>query len=175
MMTNITARFFTGRKEKLTGSIILCAAASLSGTFYFYEHQYGEQVHIAVCMILTAVIAAVWLSCSAVSGRDGKPGFMVFAFLYWGAPYVYLLWYGTRDNLHDYNKWLAMLSKAAKAVLYRPFETAAEKLGTSSAALAAILLISSAAAYTVFAVIKFRCDASAHETQNDGNNNNDQL
>lgn len=141
MKVGLLERFASGVKCTLPENIAVCTAAALAGTFYFYEYYYGERLHTAACLAITALIAVIWLVCSVCSGRDRRVGFIVFSFLYWGAPYVYILWYGTRDNLHDYNKWLAAISKAAKALLYNPFYTAAEKLGSSPAVLASVLLI----------------------------------
>ena len=141
MKVGLLERFVNGRKNTLPENIIVCIATALAGTFYFYEYYYGEKVHTLVCLFISIAIAVTWLICSVCSGRDGKLGFMIFAFLYWSIPYIYILWYDTRDNLHDYNKWLAMSNKVAKAVLLNPFDEAARKLGTSPINLASILLI----------------------------------
>lgn len=147
MKVGLSEVSYENRKNTLAENIVVCIAVSLAGTFYFCEYFYGETIHTAVCLILTAAIAVTWLICSLCSGRDGRLGFMIFAFLYLGIPYIYILWYGTRDNLHDYNKWLAMSNKIAKAILCDPFGEAAQKTGSSPETLAAVLLISVMAAY----------------------------
>ncbi len=154
MITKLPSRYLYGKKVSLPANIILCILTSLAGTFYYYEYFYGEALRSAVCLILSVIIAGVWLICSVQCGRDGRLGFLICAYAYWGAPYVYLLWYGTRDNLHDYNKWLAMISKAARALLYYPFDEAAKKLGTSPLVPAAVLVISVTVVYTAAALIK---------------------
>lgn len=133
-------RFIKGKKNTLPENIILCAATALSGTFCFYEYRYGETANAYAGMLIAAAIVIAWAVCAVCSGRDGKLGFMIFSFLYWSVPYIYILWYDSRDNLHDYNKWLAMFSKIAKALLYNPFYVWAKNLGTTPAVLAAILL-----------------------------------
>ena len=141
MKVGLLERFINGKKNTLSENIIICIAAALAGTFYFYEYYYGDNIHKLACLLITAAITVTWLICSACSGRDGKLGFMIFAFLYWSIPYIYILWYDTRDNLHDYNKWLAMSNKVARALLINPFDEAAKTLGTSTINLAPILLI----------------------------------
>ena len=141
MKVRLLERFVNGRKNTLPENIIVCIATALAGTFYYYEYYYGENLHTFVCLFISAAIVITWLLCSVCSGRDGKPGFMIFAFLYWSVPYIYILWYDTRDNLHNYNKWLAMSNKIARALLLNPFDEAAKKLGASPIDITAILLI----------------------------------
>ncbi len=141
MNAGLLNSFINGKKNTLPENIIVCVVTALMGTFCFYEYYYGETLNTYGGLFITAAIAVAWLSCAARSGRDGRLGFMIFSFLYWSVPYIYILWYDSRDNLHDYNKWLAMSSKIAKALLYNPFYTCAKKLGTTPVMLAAILLI----------------------------------
>lgn len=170
MITKLPSRYLYGKKVSLSANIILCILTSLAGTFYYYEYFYGEALHSAVCLTLSVVIAAAWLICSAQCGRDGRIGFLICAYAFYGAPYVYLLWYGTRDNLHNYNKWLAMISKAAGAVLYDPFDEAAKKLGTSPFVIAAVLVISMTVVYTAAALIKENYGAEKSDIRDFENN-----
>ncbi|MBQ9384660.1 MAG: hypothetical protein IJT87_10545 [Ruminiclostridium sp.] len=166
---NLLDKFINGRKSSLPECMILCAAASLAGTFYCSEHFYGETVRTAVCLVLTAITAAVWLICAACCGRDGKYGFTIFAFLYHSVPFFYTLWYSGRDNLHDYNKWLAMCNKAAKALLLDPFLELSERLGCETVMIPAILLTAVMAAYTAAFLIKRSYDSknTVHKNEND--------
>ncbi len=143
MKTGLLERFVKSGKNTLSENIIVCIAAALAGTFYFYEYYYEVQIqiHSTLCLLITAVIAVIWLVCAAKSGKDGKLGFIIFAFLYWTTPYLYILYYASRDNIRNFNEWLAILNRAAKAILYNPFYEAAEKLGTTTVVLASILLI----------------------------------
>ena len=158
---NLLDKFMNGRKSRLPESIILCAAASLAGMFYYSEHFYGETVHTVICLGLTAVIAAMWLICAACCGRDGRYGFVIFAFLYHSVPFFYTLWYSGRDNLHNYNKWLAMGNKAAKALLLDPFREASARLGCEPVLLAAILLSAVMCTYIAALLIKRNYDNRA--------------
>ena len=161
MKVGLLERFIKGKKNTLPENIIICIATALAGTFYFYEYYYGEKIHTFACLFIAAAIAVTWLICSACSGRDGKLGFMIFAFLYWSIPYIYILWYDTRDNLHDYNKWLAMSNKVARALLLNPFDEAAKKIGTSSVVIASVLLIFVMAMYIAGFLLKRTFEAKA--------------
>ena len=143
MKTGLKERFIKGGKNTLSENMIVCIAAALAGTFYFYEYYYESQfaLHTNLSLVISAVIFVIWLICAAFSGKDGKIGFVVFAFLYWSLPYIYLLYYSSRDNLSNYSKWLALLKRAATAMLYNPFYEAAKKFGTDPVTLAAVLLI----------------------------------
>jgi hypothetical protein len=161
MKVGLLDKFIKGRKNSLPENIIICIVTALAGTFYFYECYYGEKIHAAACLFITAAIAVTWIICSVCSGRDGKLGFLIFAFLYWSVPYIYILWYETRDNLHEYNKWLAMSNKIAKALLINPFEEAAERTGISAVTLAAVLLLSVMVTYIVGFLIKRHYEAKS--------------
>ncbi len=132
-----------GGRDTFGENIAVCTAASLAGTFYFYEYYYEQwfSVHSIMCIAITAVIALIWMVCAFRSGRNCKLGFIVYAFLYWSVPYIYILYYSSRDNLMDYSAALAFMNRLFRAILYNPFSEAAEKLGTSSVTLAAILLV----------------------------------
>lgn len=143
MKTGLKERFIKGGKNTLSENIIVCIAAALAGTFYFYEYYYESRLalHTNLSLCISAVIFVIWLICAAFSGKDGKIGFIIFSFLYWSVPYVYLLYYSSRDNLTGYSKWLAMFKRIASAMLYNPFYEASKKLETDPVTLAAVLLI----------------------------------
>lgn len=159
MKTGLLERFVKGKTNTLAENIIICAATALAGTFYFYEYAYGEKVRMFACLAITVLTALIWVICSVKSGRDGKIGFLIFAFLYWSVPYIYILWYGSRDNLRDYNKWLSMSNRIAGAMLNNPFSEAAEKLKTSPVTLAAVLLIIVMIAYVAGFLLKMRYES----------------
>ena len=167
MKAGLLEKFVKCRKNTLAENIFICLAAALAGTFYFYEYYYGARIHNILCVLITVVLAAVWLVCSALSGKEKKIGFIIFAFLYWSIPYVYTLWYSSRDNLHDYNKWLAMSNRIAKALLCNPFDTAAEKTGTTSVVYAAVLLVLVMAVYVAAFLIREKYDKTASLAETD--------
>ncbi len=168
MKVGLLDKFINGKKNSLPENILICVAVALAGTFYFYEYFYGEKIHSVACLFITAAIAVTWIICSVCSGRDGKIGFMIFAFLYWSVPYVYILWYDTRDNLHDYNKWLAMSNKIAKALIINPFDEAAKRTGTSAFTLASVLLLSVMVTYIGGVMIKRYYDSKKASANEDG-------
>ncbi len=150
--------FIKARKNTLPEQIWVCIAAALTSTFYFYEYQYERfaPIRAPFLLFMTVVIFAVWIICSFFSGRDGRFGFAVFTFLYWGIPFVYTLFYAGRDNLRGYNKWLSMLNKISNALLCNPFSEASGKLNTSPQVMAAALVLISLACYIAGLLLKRR-------------------
>lgn len=163
MKIGLLERFIKGKTNSLSENIIVCVGTALTGTFYFYEYRCGEELRSVIGMTVSVLIAVIWMICAATSGRDEKIGFVIFSFLYWSVPYIYTLWYESRDNLMDYNKWLSMSNRAAVAVLTNPFSAAAEKFGTSPVILAAILLILVMLAYISGLLVKRRYDTNRTE------------
>ena len=165
MKPGLKERFIRGGKNTLSENIIVCLAAALAGTFYFYEYYYESRfaVHTGLSLAITAAIFVIWLICAAFSGKDGKIGFIIFSFLYWSVPYLYLLYYYSRDNVANYSKWLSMFSKICTALLYNPFYEAAKKMGTDSVTLAAILLICVMGVYVAAFFIKRSYDSARAE------------
>ena len=128
-------------KNTLPENIFVCVGAALAGTFYYYDHQtrLPENFHIIMCLLVTAVIFVTWLVCSAQSGKDSKLGFAVFTFIYWGAPYIYTIYYENRTG--GYSKWLAIFNRIARALLINPFSDAGEKLNMGPQFMAAVLVL----------------------------------
>lgn len=164
MKTGLKERFIKGGKNTLSENIIVCIAAALAGTFYFYEYYEGRFTHHAdLSIAISAVIFVIWLICAAFSGKDGKIGFIIFSFLYWSVPYLYLLYYHSRNNVEGYSKWLAMFNRICTAVLYNPFYEASKKIGTDPVTLAAILLICVMGVYVAAFFIRRSYDSKRAE------------
>lgn len=141
--------FIKARKNTLPEQIWVCVAAALTATFYFYEYQYEQHfpVREPFLLCMAAVIFVVWIICSLFSGRDGRFGFAIFTFAYWGLPFVYTLFYAGRDNVRGYDKWLSLLNKIATALLCNPFSEASGKMNMAPQAMAAALVFISLIAY----------------------------
>lgn len=169
MKLGLKERFIKGGKNTLFEDIIICIAAALAGTFYFYEYYYESQfaLHTRLSLAITVVIFVIWLICAAFCGKEGKIGFVIFSFLYWSVPYLYLLYYHSRDNVKEYSKWLAMLSDIFTAVLYNPFYEAAKKLGTDAVTLAAILLICVMGVYVAAYFVRRSYDSAREDSLED--------
>ena len=105
--------FLKSGKNTAVENCFACLLISLVGTFFYYEYFF--EIRIAIHGIFTWLIAAamllLWTKCALICGRDRKFGFAIFAFAYWGFPYMYIIYYSGRDNLRGYNKWLAMTNR----------------------------------------------------------------
>ena len=163
MKNSLLENFVNGGRNTLAENITVCTTTALAGTFYFYENHFGVKIHTVFCVLITAAIAAIWLICALFSGKDGKIGFVIFSFLYWSVPYVYILWYGARDNLHDYSKILSACNKTAGALLYNPFYEASEMMDTNPDILASILVILIMVAYVAGYLIKRISEAKRND------------
>ncbi len=163
--------FLKARKNTLPENILVCMAAALTSTFYFYEYQYEKffPIREPILLCMTGAIFLIWISCSFFAGRDGRFGFAVFTFVYWAVPFVYTLYYAGRDNVRQYNKWLSLINKAFTAMLSNPFSTVAEKTNTVPQTYAALLVMISLAVYMLGFFIMRRLD----EKYGDDNGNYD--
>lgn len=161
--------FIKARKNTLPESIMVCIAAALTSTFYFYEYQYEKYFPLREPLLLcmTGAIFLIWISCSLFSGRDGRFGFAIFTFAYWAVPFVYTLYYAGRDNLRQYNKWLAMVNKICTAMLNNPFSEVAGKTNTVPQTFAALLVMISLAFYMLGFFIRQKYDEK-HGDDEDG-------
>lgn len=152
--------FLKARKNTLPESILVCIAAALTSTFYFYEYQYEKffPLREPLLLFMTAAIFLIWISCSLFAGRDGRFGFAIFTFAYWAVPFVYTLYYAGRDNVRQYNKWLALINKICSGLLNNPFSTVAEKTNTVPQTYAALLVMISLAVYMLGFFIRRRLE-----------------
>lgn len=132
--------FMASGRDRAFSVMMICAAAALTGTFYYYDRQYSFSTDI--CVSITFVIFFVWLLFALLSGKDRRIGFIVFSYAYWLIPYLYVLFYNSRDNVRNYDKWLSMINRIASAILKNPFYVAANRLRTDPTVLAAVLLMS---------------------------------
>lgn len=162
--------FLKARKNTLPENIWVCIAAALISTFYFYEYQYEKFAPIREPLLLgmTAVIFVIWIICSLLSGRDGRFGFAIFTFAYWGVPYAYTIFYANRDNLEHYNKWLALINRICSAMLCNPFSEVSERTNIAPQVFAALLVIISLAIYIGGFFLKRRYDAKLADNSGDG-------
>ncbi len=162
--------FIKARKNTLPEQIWVCIAAALTSTFYFYEYQYEAHAPIRAPFLLfmTAVIFVIWIICSFFSGRDGRFGFAIFTFLYWGLPFVYTLYYAGRDNVRNYDKWLSLINKIAGAMLCNPFSEASGRLNIAPQAMAALLVLISLACYIGGLLLKHRYTARFEDNSGEG-------
>ncbi len=160
MKTVLLDRLLNGKKNSTAENIFICIAAALTGTFYFYEYYYEKIVHIhsLICIVISIAITAIWLICSYCSGRNKKIGFVIFAFLYWSLPYIYILYYAAKSEEAHVSKWLTFADRIAKALFYNPFYEVAKRTGASSGALAATLLILVMAAYICGYILSVRSE-----------------
>lgn len=158
MKTSLLDRFIKRGKNTTAENIFICIAAALTGTFYFYEYYYERIVHIhsLICIVISILIAAIWIICSLISGRNKKISFVIFAFLYWSIPYIYILCYSANSSGKHISKWLKIADRVARALFYNPFYEVAKKTGASSGALAATLLILVMGAYVCGYVLSVR-------------------
>lgn len=119
--------------------ILFCAAIALTGTFYYFDrfNSFMGFGRFAVALL----IFAVWFWSAFSAGKDRQTGFIAFAYLYWTIPYLYTLWYGTRDNIREYSKWLALLNRISSYIFFKPFEEFGKMLNIGSDVLVCILLI----------------------------------
>lgn len=162
--------FLNARKNTLPENIWVCIAAALIPTFYFYEYQYESfgSIREPLLLIMAPVIFILWISCSLFSGRDGRFGFAIFTFVYWGLPYAYTLFYAGRDNIRQYNKWLAMINKVCSALLCNPFSEVSSKTNIAPQVFAALLVIISLAVYMGGFFLKHRFDAKLADNSGEG-------
>lgn len=131
----IFGSFMEKRGYNTAERIMMCLLTALSGTFFFYE--YYQPFADAARIIITFLIFIIWFYCAFCSGKDRQWGFAVFEILYWMIPYIYLIFYNSRDNVRGYSKWLSLLNKIADMLFLKPFEFSADKLDIAAEMMAA--------------------------------------
>ena len=136
----------TGKNTSTLENILICFAAALAGTYYYYERS--KEFLSCFPYIITVLIFAVWMGCALISGKEKKLGFLIYAYAYWLIPYVYTLYYASRGREEKYSKWLAMADEIAGALFKNPFAITAEKLRFDTTAMAALLLMCVMLCYT---------------------------
>ena len=156
----------TGKKNTTLENILICFAAALAGTYYYYERSKDFLIYFPY--IITVLIFAVWMGCALVSGKDRKLGFLIFAYAYWLLPYIYTLYYASRNNVKNYSKVLTMIDEIAEALLKNPFALAAEKLRLDTVAMAALLMMCVMICYTAGYFLAFYYEKSLGKKRDDG-------
>lgn len=130
MIEKLKSMLSGGRKCSLLENILLCMVITLAGSFLYFDAHYFFMGFYRV--LVTVLIFMVWAVCATNSGKRKQWGFLVFSVLYWLLPLLMLLYYPTRDNMRDYNKYLNTLYKFSEVVFYRPFEAIARYFGAES-------------------------------------------
>lgn len=147
MVKKLFTRFMLSRKNSALENILLCAAISLAGSFVFFERS--NSLVGAARPFVTVLIFVTWAVCGFASGKNKSIGFVVFGGAYWLIPYLYMLFYSSRDNVRGYSKWLSLLNKFADLLFNKPFEAAAEEMHTGIWLLVVTLVIVTGSAYFI--------------------------
>lgn len=122
--SNSIKKFLLDRKNSLLENILLCFAITLASAFFQYDSYY---FYMDFMRVLASVMLMVsWLWCGFLSGKDKKWGFLIFASAYWLVPYLYMLYYSSRDNIKGYNAFLRLLYKFAGLLFDKPLKTIAD-------------------------------------------------
>ena len=136
--SSILKAFMENRGYNAAERIMMCAFIAISGTFYFYD--YYQSFSEIARLVITVLIFVIWFWCSFCAGKDKQFGFITFGYLYWVIPFVYVLFYNSRDNVRGYSKWLSLFNKIADMILVKPFEFIAGKTASDPMAFACVVL-----------------------------------
>ncbi|MGN0578782.1 MAG: hypothetical protein ACI4J4_09185, partial [Ruminiclostridium sp.] len=172
----VFSRFMLSKKNSALENTLLCAAISLAGSFIFFERS--NSMVDAARTFVTILIFVTWAVCGFSSGKNKRIGFAIFGGAYWLVPYLYMLFYSSRDNVRGYSKWLSLLNKTADLLFNKPFEAAAEDMHTEIWMLVVTLVIVTGSAYFIgmnlHSIYESRVDISTQSTKNAGNIENDE-
>lgn len=176
MVKKVFSRFMLSKKNKALENILLCAAISLAGSFIFFERS--NSLVDAARPFVTVLIFVTWAVCGFASGKNKSIGFAIFGGAYWLVPYLYMLFYSSRDNVRGYSKWLSLLNKFADLLFNKPFEAAAEEMHTEIWMLVVTLVIVTGSAYFIgmnlHSIYESRADVSVQGAENAGKIENDE-
>lgn len=151
--SNAVKNFVLNKKNTLSENIFLCLAVTLTCAFFYYDNYYGFMgVLRVICAVLLFV---VWVWCSFLSGKNNSWGFLIFTAVYWAAPYIYMLFYGMRDNVRGYSKWLSMFNKISDLLFVKPFGCIADSTGWGIYSLVLTLIAMVILAYVVGTNLSF--------------------
>lgn len=117
-------KFLLEKKNSLLENIMLCLAITLTSAFFWYDNYYFFMDFLRA--VVSVLVVVSWLWCGFLSGRDRKWGFLVFAGAYWLVPYLYMLYFSSRDNIADYNAFITMLYEFADLLYDKPLRTIAD-------------------------------------------------
>ena len=176
MVKKVFSRFMLSRKNSTLENILLCAAVALAGSFIFFERS--NSLVDAARPFVTVLIFVTWAVCGFSSGKNKSIGFAIFGGAYWLVPYLYMLFYSSRDNVRGYSKWLSLLNKFADLLFNKPFEAAAEDMHTEIWMLVVTLVIVTGSAYFIgmnlHSIYESRADVSVQSAKNAENIENDE-
>ena len=116
--------FLMNKKNSLLENIVLCLAVTLTSAFWLYDSYYFFMDILRA--VVSAMLFIVWLWCGFLSGRDRKWGFLVFAGAYWLIPYLYMLFYGSRNGMTYYDDILKLLYRFSDLLFNRPLRIIAD-------------------------------------------------
>lgn len=136
---SLLKRFVNEKKVSAAEKMMLCVIASLSALFYWHENHIPHAGMIK--LFVFGVMAAVWIWCAVISGRDRKASFPVFMCIYWMLPYAFAFYYPHRDNVRHYSKALSFINRISKEIAFSPFSEVSVRTGISINILITIFLL----------------------------------
>lgn len=164
------------KKNSTLENILLCLAVSLAGSFIFFEHS--NSVMDAARSFVTILIFVTWAVCGLSSGKRRSIGFAIFGGAYWLIPYLYMLFYSSRDNVRGYSKWLSLLNKTADLLFNKPFEAAAGNMHTECYMFVITLVVITASAYFIgmnlHSIYESKVVSSVEEEENSDSDDDDE-
>ena len=124
--TSLLNRFVKRKSASPTEKMLLCAAISLSGTFYRYEEHFPHSGRIRNTVFLLMIMT--WICCAVNSDKDRRGFFPIFICIYWLVPYIFTFCYAARDNVKHYIKAFSFINRIAKDIVFAPFTQAVRSL-----------------------------------------------
>ena len=173
--SNIIKNFVLNKKNSLFENIFLCFAITLASAFFSFDNYYGFMDILRVVTIV--LLLAAWLWCGFVSGKNKSWGFLIFTAVYWAAPFLYMLFYSTRDNVRGYSKWLSLLNKISDLLFNKPFCVITEWTKRDSLFFACILIVMTGLTYVIgfnFAAIMRKSYARDEQAEESDENEADE-
>ncbi|MBQ4311236.1 MAG: hypothetical protein II773_06580 [Oscillospiraceae bacterium] len=153
---SLLKRFVKEKKVSDAEKMILCVIVSLSAMFYWHENHIPHAGIIR--LFLTGVMAAMWIWCAVISGRDKKASFPVFMCIYWMIPYAFAFYYPHRDNVRHYSKALSFVNRISKDIAFSPFSELSARTGVSITVLITVFLFCVVCCYILGYFIRYRYD-----------------
>lgn len=117
-------KFVLDRRNSLFENIALCVAITLTSAFFSYDTYYFFLDFLRP--VVSVLLMFIWLWCGFKSGIHKKWGFLAFTAAYWLVPYLYMLYFSSRDNIKDYNAVLTMLYKFSNLIYKKSMTGIAE-------------------------------------------------
>lgn len=155
MLKNKLLKAFAESKPHNTAErILMCAFIMLAGTFYFYD--YYQPFSDAARLIISLLIFITWFYCGLFAGKDKQWGVLIFSYLYMAVPYVYTIFYNSRDNVRNYSKHLSLVNKIADMLFNKPLAAFADKLDTSPQVLMCVVLVGTVTLFFIGLAIIWR-------------------